>query len=151
KTYEFKPSAGKYYYDGHRKERHDNKLNYVCSPLLNIKDCPHCNKPLTKGVLSRVLGLQDQKNFNNLTFQYIVPLLSLISIICGGTEYDKRNLLLYDKLTTNNGGEYKIWEGYSNFRDLPDDLIAAIDKIRKKNFWFIPGYDSIYGKLQFSI
>ncbi|MFX1477981.1 MAG: endonuclease Q family protein [Promethearchaeota archaeon] len=55
KTYELKPSAGKYYYDGHRKERHNNKKNYFCSPKLNINKCPYCGKNLTKGVLSRTM------------------------------------------------------------------------------------------------
>lgn len=84
-----------------------------------------------------------------MNFQYIVPLLQVISIILGGTEYDKKNLLLYQELITKNGGEYDIWEGKSNFEGLPDELIDAIEKIRKGKFWFIPGYDAIYGKLQF--
>jgi uncharacterized protein (TIGR00375 family) len=153
KTYEFKPSAGKYYYDGHRKERHENKLDYCCSPKLKIKNCPYCNKPLTKGVLSRVYQLQDKKLITNnkSNFQYIVPLLSLISVILGGTEYDKENILLYYKIISNNVSEYNIWEGESNFKGLSEDLISAINNIRRGNFWFIPGFDSIYGKLHVNI
>ena len=151
KTYEFKPSAGKYYYDGHRKERHVNKLDYFCSPKLNVNTCPHCGKPLTKGVLSRVHKLYDQKYTEEISFQYVVPLLSLIAVILGGTEYDKKNLFVYDKLISNNGSEYNIWEGGSNFQGLSEDLISAIINVRKGNFWFVPGYDSNYGKLQINI
>ncbi len=36
-----------------------------------------------------------------------------------------------------------------NFRGVPEKIIDAIDKIRKKIFWFIPGHYAVYGKLQF--
>jgi len=149
KTYEFKPSQGKYYYDGHRPERHIDNTDYFCSPKLNINICPYCRKKLTKGVLSRVLELSDQINPFKLNFQYIVPLLHLISIVLGGSEYDRRNLSIYKKIVADNGGEYAIWEGKSNFDNIPENLIEAIDKIRKGKFWFIPGHDAVYGKLQF--
>ena len=118
---------------------------------LNIINCPYCDKKLTKGVLSRVLKLSDQKIPKTVNFQYIVPLLSLISVVLGGTEYDKKNLFVYDKLISNNGSEYNIWEGGSNFQGLSEDLISAIINVRKGNFWFVPGYDSNYGKLQINI
>lgn len=149
KTYEFKPSQGKYYYDGHRSERHNNKNDYFCSPKLKINTCPFCKKKLTKGVLSRVLKLSDQINPFKLNFQYIVPLLYLIALLQGGTEYSKENLSIYQKLILNNNGEYNIWEGKSNFRGVPEKIIDAIVKIRKGKFWFIPGHDAVYGKLQF--
>ena len=149
KTYEFKPSQGKYYYDGHRPERHSDNKDYFCSPKLNIDICPYCRKKLTKGVLSRVQELSDQINPFKLNFQYIVPLLQLVSIILGGSEYDRRNISIYQKLITDNGGEYAIWEGKSNFDDIPENLVEAIHKVRKGKFWFIPGHDAVYGKLQF--
>ncbi|MFX1301923.1 MAG: endonuclease Q family protein [Promethearchaeota archaeon] len=149
KTYEFKPSQGKYYYDGHRPERHNDNKDYFCSPKLNIDTCPHCKKKLTKGVLSRVQELSDQINPFKLNFQYIVPLLQLVSIILGGSEYDRRNISIYEKLIKDNGNEYAIWEGKSNFEGIPEKLVEAINKIRKGKFWFIPGHDAVYGKLQF--
>jgi uncharacterized protein (TIGR00375 family) len=149
KTYELKPSQGKYYYDGHKPERHFNKKDYFCSPKLNIENCPYCKKKLTKGVLSRVQELTDQTNPFKLNFQYIVPLLHLISIVLGGSEYDKKNLSIYQKMVSNNGDEYAIWEGKSNFDGIPENLIKAIEKVRSGKFWFIPGHDTVYGKLQF--
>jgi uncharacterized protein (TIGR00375 family) len=149
KTYEFKPSQGKYYYDGHRAERHIDNKDYFCSPKLNIDICPYCRKKITKGVLSRVQTLSDQTNPFKLNFQYIMPLLHLISIIMGGTEYSKRNLLLYKSIISNNGDEYAIWEGRSNFNNVPERLAEAVSKIRNGKYWFIPGHDSVYGKLQF--
>jgi uncharacterized protein (TIGR00375 family) len=150
KTFEFKPSAGKYYYDGHRKKRHENKLDYFCSPKLNVINCPYCGKKLTKGVLSRILKLGDQRIPKVVSFQYVVPLLSLISIVLGGTEYDKKNILAYESHISNNGNEYNIWEGKDNFEGISEDLISAISRIREGNFWFEPGYDASYGKFQFN-
>ncbi len=149
KTYEFKPSQGKYYYDGHRPERHFNNRDYYCSPKLNIDICPYCKKKLTKGVLARVQDLSDQISPFKLNFQYVVPMLHLISVILGGSEYDKTNLSLYQKLVENNNSEFAIWEGKSNFDDIPERLIEAIHKVRNGKFWFIPGHDAVYGKLQF--
>ena len=149
KTYEFKPSQGKYYYDGHRPERHFDNKDYFCSPKLNIDICPYCKKKLTKGVLSRVHELSDQVNPFKLNFQYIVPLLYLISSVLGGSEYNRRNLSLYQQLIANNKGEYSIWEGNCNFENIPENLVDAIHKVRKGKFWFIPGHDAVYGKLQF--
>ncbi len=149
KTYEFKPSQGKYYYNGHRPERHSENQDYFCSPKLNIDNCPYCRKKLTRGVLARVQELSDQKNPFKLNFQYIVPLLELISIVLGGSEYDRRNLSIYQKLVAQNCSEYAIWEGKSNFNNIPENLKEAIQKIRKSKFWFIPGHDAVYGKLQF--
>ncbi|MFX1377834.1 MAG: endonuclease Q family protein [Promethearchaeota archaeon] len=149
KSYEFKPSHGKYYYNGHRPERHFDNKDYYCSPKLNINICPYCKKQLTKGVLARVQDLRDQINPFKINFQYIVPLLHVISIVLGRSEYDKRNLSIYYKLIENNDNEYAIWEGKSNFDNIPENLIEAIRKIRKGKFWFIPGHDAVYGKLQF--
>ncbi len=104
---------------------------------------------MTKGVLSRVQKLSDQKSPFKLNFQYIVPLLYLITIVLGENEYSKYNLSIYQKLITNNDGEYNIWKGKSNFEGIPEELIDAIIKIRKGKFWFIPGHDAVYGKLQF--
>jgi len=149
KTYELKPSQGKYYYDGHRPERHFDNKDYYCSPKLNIDICPYCKKKLTKGVLARVQDLSDQINPFKLNFQYTVPILHLISNVLGGSEYDKRNLSIYQNLIENNNSEYAIWEGKSNFDYIPENLIEAIQKIRNGKFWFIPGHDAVYGKLQF--
>jgi PHP family Zn ribbon phosphoesterase len=73
----------------------------------------------------------------------------LISIVLGGSEYDRRNLAIYQSLITQNGSEYAIWEGQSNFNNISEKLIDAIHKIRKGKFWFIPGHDAVYGRLQF--
>jgi len=149
KTYEFKPSGGKYYYDGHRGERHDDGIDYFCSPKRNNIDCPYCGKRLTKGVLSRIYELKDQEGVNSDKFQYIIPLLQLIAIINKNSEYNRKNLEIYHKIVEKNQGEYNIWEGSSNFNSIPSNIIDAINKIRNGKYYYIPGHDNFYGRLCF--
>lgn len=150
KTYEFRPSAGKYYYDGHRIERHSNQKiqkEYYCSPKRGIVNCPYCEKKLTKGVLSRVYDLMDQDIKSQTNCQYIVPLYSLISTVRGKVNLNNENLSLYLKLIEANQCEYNIWEGSSIFEGIEQKIINAINKVRNGEFYFFPGYDGIYGKL----
>ena len=147
KTYEFMPAGGKYYYNGHRSERHSNKKGYFCSPNHKRISCPYCAKSLTKGVLSRVYDLKDQDPPHKADFQYIVPLYELLSLLNNKNIYDKEILDLYIELVHNNDGEYNIWEGSSNFDGVSLETIQAIEKIRKSNFYYIPGYDGVYGSL----
>ena len=148
KTYEFNPSEGKYYYDGHRSSRHSSTNSYFCSPKRNFINCPICGNTLTKGVLSRVYELEDSEMPINENFQYIIPLLHLISIIYGGSEYYNKNISIYRDIVKATNGEYNIWENNTDFYPIPNELREAIDKIKSGNYWFIPGYDGVYGKLQ---
>jgi len=148
KTYEFNPSEGKYYYDGHRSSRHSSTNSYFCSPKRNFINCPICGNTLTKGVLSRVYELEDSEMPINENFQYIIPLLHLISIIYGGSEYYNKNISIYRDIVKATNGEYNIWENNTDFYSIPNELREAIDKIKSGNYWFIPGYDGVYGKLQ---
>ncbi len=148
KTYEFNPSEGKYYYDGHRASRHCSNNSYFCSPKRKVIYCPVCGNTLTKGVLSRVYELKDSEIPIKEKFQYIVPLLHLISIVYGGSEYDNKNISLYRNIVEANNGEYNIWENNPDFHPISYELREAINKIKSGNYWFIPGYDGVYGKLQ---
>ena len=56
-TLEFYPEEGKYYHDGHRK------CGVCCTPTRTKElkgSCPECARPLTVGVLARVLELADR-------------------------------------------------------------------------------------------
>ena len=148
KTYEFNPSEGKYYYDGHRSSRHRSNDSYFCSPKRNVIYCPKCGNTLTKGVLSRVYDLKDSEMPIKENFQYIIPLLHLISIVYGGFEYDNKNVSLYRNIVEATKGEFNIWENNTDFYPISYELREAINKIKSGNYWFIPGYDGVYGKLQ---
>ena len=65
-TMEFFPEEGKYHLDGHR----------ACGVVLNPSEsrelgniCPRCGKPLTIGVLNRVMELADRKEPGNLPLE----------------------------------------------------------------------------------
>jgi len=148
KTYEFNPSEGKYYYDGHRSSRHRSNNSYFCSPKRNVIYCPVCGNALTKGVLSRVYELKDSDMPKSENFQYIIPLLHLISIVYGGSEYNNKNISLYREIVEATNGEYNIWENNTDFYPISYELREAINKIKSNNYWFIPGFDGVYGKLQ---
>ncbi|MBY9020553.1 MAG: hypothetical protein KGD67_05805, partial [Candidatus Lokiarchaeota archaeon] len=148
KTYEFNPSEGKYYYDGHRSSRHSSNNSYFCSPKRNIIYCPICGNTLTKGVLSKVYDLKDSEKPIYENFQYIVPLLHLISAVYGGSEYNNKNLSLYREIVEAANGEFNIWENSIDLYPISYELCEVINKIKSGNYWFIPGYDGIYGKLQ---
>ncbi len=149
KTYEFNPSEGKYYYDGHRSDRHSSGKDYFCSPKRNLINCPVCGKMLTKGVLSRVYELKDQEIPVIENFQYIIPLLHLIAIVYGGSEYSKYNVSLYRDVVNTYDGEFNIWNKESVFEEVPFELSNAIEKVKSGKYWFIPGHDGVYGELQF--
>ena len=147
KTYEFRPSAGKYYYDGHRTERHSVQKEYFCSPKRAMLNCPYCKRKLTKGVLSRVYDLKDQDIMVQENCQYIVPLYTLVSIVAGKYKVQKDILNLYLQLVEANQSEYNIWEGSSVFEGIDQEIINVINKARNGEFYFFPGYDGVYGKL----
>ncbi|MBY9010164.1 MAG: hypothetical protein KGD74_09900 [Candidatus Lokiarchaeota archaeon] len=148
KTYEFNPSEGKYYYDGHRSTRHSSSNSYFCSPKRKVIYCPICGNNLTKGVLSRVYELKNSEMPIDEKFQYIIPLLHLIAFVYGGSEYNKKNLCLYRNIVEATNGEFNIWENNTDFYPISCELSEAINKIKSGNYWFIPGYDGVYGKLQ---
>lgn len=148
KTYEFQPPEGKYFYDGHRPERHQNKREFSCHPNENVKICPICRKNITKGVLSRIYELKDQNSVLGKKVQYIIPLLHLFSILNGGTEYSKQNLSLYERIVISNGGEFNIWDGEIHLNNIPKKILNVIENIKAGKYTIIPGYDGIYGRLE---
>jgi len=101
--------------------------------------------------LSRVYELSNQDPPDNHRYQYIIPLLHLISVILGGTEYSPENISLYKTLVKNNEGEYKIWDGSSNLNGISDRLIDAIEIIRRGDYYFLPGHDGVYGELKLEV
>ncbi len=149
RTFEFKPQAGKYFFNGHNKKKHLNRLHYCCSPTCIESRCPYCNETLTKGVLSRIYELRDQFFDYRENYQYILPLLELICKINGGTVYDKNNIQDYIELLSKNRGEYNIWNKRSNIDGCSPNLIKSINLIKNNKFFFTPGYDGVYGQLKF--
>jgi len=150
KTYEFYPEEGKYHYDGHRK------CNVRFSPWESIKHrniCPVCRKPLTIGVLHRVIDLADRKMGemppNAIPFKYIVPLTLLLSKVLKKPETSIAVKEEYEKLLRYFGSEFAVFESEDKSirQATTKELADAIIKVKREDVKWLPGYDGVFGEL----
>lgn len=151
-TVEFYPEEGKYHLDGHRK------CGVCLSPEESLecgKRCPVCGKPLTLGVLYRVLELADRKyGFkpqNALPYKSLIPLETVISEVLGVGETSKRAQELYFKVLKQFGSELNILSNIS-INELDKQIsplfAEAISRVRTGNIILQGGYDGEYGKIK---
>ena len=150
-TIEVDPSYGKYHWDGHRK----------CGVCLSPEEakkfnniCPVCGKPLTLGVLHRVLDLADRplgyKPKNAIPFKRILPLQELISVYYKTEPTSKKVLQIYQKLIKHFGSEFSVLlEAEKNKMEkiIDEKLAELIIKNREGKIKIKPGYDGVYGKI----
>ena len=150
-TVEVDPSYGKYHWDGHRKCG-------VCLPPEEAKKfnnlCPVCGKPLTLGVLHRVLDLADRplgyKPKNAIPFKRILPLQELISVYYKTEPGSKKVLQIYQKLIKHFGSEFSVLlevEKKEMEKVIDEKLANLIIKNREGRIKIKPGYDGVYGKI----
>ena len=150
KTYEFYPEEGKYHYDGHR----DCKVCMDPWEAKKSKDmCPVCRKPITVGVLHRVMDLADRKYGEKpdgaVPFQHIVPLPTVIAKALGKSEVAKDVAIEYDRLIRGIGNEFKIYEsGAEKIRAVAEPRVAeAIAQVNSGKVGWNAGYDGVFGEL----
>jgi superfamily I DNA/RNA helicase/PHP family Zn ribbon phosphoesterase len=161
-TIEFFPQEGKYHYDGHRK----------CGIYLDPEAaasagglCPACGKPLTRGVMGRVLELADRpvsedaacppgsEKTNRRPYRSLIPLKELLGeILETGTASRKVNAA-YAGLIEKTGNELSL------LMDMPPETIEklscpglsgellgrAVARMRSGEVAITPGYDGEYG------
>jgi len=147
-TMEFFPEEGKYHLDGHRK------CGVVMEPgETRSRDgrCPVCGKPLTVGVLNRVLELADRdvprQPAAQPGFVSLVPLPELIGEIMGTGSKSKKVMALYARAVRALGPELTI------LRDVPEEemrkvhplLAEGVMRMRRGEVMRQPGYDGEYG------
>ncbi len=153
KTYEFYPQEGKYFWDGHRK------CNISLSPeeaekFNNI--CPVCKRPLTLGVMHRVISLADRpygfKPENAIPFQHIIPLPQIISRVLKASPSSKKVEEEYMRLIRYFGSEFDVFESSLDKLLLATtkDVAKAIHDVNKGNVYWKPGFDGVYGEFSFS-
>ncbi len=148
-TVEFFPEEGKYHFDGHR----------ACSVCQDPEDtlrrgdaCPVCGKPLTVGVLGRVLALADRAMPANPrpaeTFRRLIPLPELLGEAVGTGPGSKAVTALYARLVSAFGSEYAF------LLETPVEDIArgggtllaeAVRRMRAGIVETSPGYDGEFG------
>lgn len=150
-TLEFYPDEGKYHLDGHRA------CNVVLEPretraLGNI--CPVCGKPLTVGVLHRVLELADRAAVPPLPREPearpLIPLPELVSEILGVGTASRKTQERYAALLRHLGPELDILcqMPVERIRDHWEPLGEAVSRMRQGQVFREGGYDGHYGTVR---
>lgn len=150
-TVEFFPEEGKYHYDGHRL------CGVRFSPEESHKSanrCPKCGKPLTIGVMNRVVQLADRKDGfvpdNAIPFKSLVP---LDEIIADAKQIGKGSLAVekeYRGMIQRFGTEFNILTKVSQEeldRGAHPRIAEGIARVRAGRVKVEPGYDGEYGKV----
>lgn len=151
-TIEFFPQEGKYHLDGHR----------ACGLRASPEEagawggkCPHCGKPLTYGVMHRVLDLADRqagaKPPGAKPFESLIPLPEVLGQVLEVNPNSKKVKRLYFRVLENLGPELEILRRVP-LPDLAQEggplLAQGIDKMRRGQVHIAPGYDGLYGEIR---
>ncbi|QCC84307.1 DNA helicase [Desulfovibrio desulfuricans] len=147
-TMEFYPDEGKYHLDGHR----------ACNVVLEPKDslalgniCPVCGKPLTVGVLHRVLELADRDTPAQLLHEPevrpLIPLAEVVGEILGVGPSSRRVQERYSRLLRELGPELDILCRLpeADIRAHWEPLGEAVARMRRGQVYRQGGYDGEYG------
>lgn len=147
-TVEFFPEEGKYHLDGHRK----------CGVVLDPQEtkargglCPVCGKPLTLGVLSRVLDLADREHperpAGHPGYVSLVPLREIIGEILNQGPNTKKVHEMYYRTLTTLGSELTVLRHVplEDIRRIHPALAEAVSRVREGQVIRTPGYDGEYG------
>lgn len=151
-TVEFFPQEGKYHYDGHRK------CGICWDPVETEKHqtiCAVCGKPVTVGVMNRVMALSDREDIaarpNRAPFYSLTPLKEILSEIHGVGPNSKKVQQAYHSLVQKMGSEFNI------LLDLPVDeirnqsseiLAEAIRRLREREVYVTEGFDGEFGHIR---
>jgi len=163
-TVEFFPQEGKYHYDGHRS----------CGTCLGPEEaaqldgiCPVCGKPLTRGVMGRVLELADrpvdetspcpeEQSGNARPYYSLIPLKEILGELLETSGASKKAEAAYGALIEKAGSEFAL------LMDMPPEKIEtlscpgisgellskAICRMRRGEVSISPGYDGEYGVIR---
>lgn len=150
-TIEFFPEEGKYHLDGHR----------ACSVCLEPEEtrrlgglCPRCGRPITAGVLHRVLELADRTSPlyppDAPDFFCLVPLSEVLGEIVGAGSGSKGVMGLYARLVARFGSELGLllWSSLEDIREISPLLAEAVARIRTGKVFRQGGYDGEYGTVR---
>ncbi|MFO7962557.1 MAG: endonuclease Q family protein [Desulfobacterales bacterium] len=149
-TFEFYPEEGKYHYDGHRK----------CGVRLHPEEslrhngiCPVCGRPLTLGVLYRVMELADRDTADTGSvpfFHSIIPLPEILAEIYSVGPKTKKTAAGYDRALRKLGPEFDILHTIptADIQAAGIPLLdEAIERMRDNRLHVSPGYDGEFGKV----
>lgn len=168
-TVEMYPEEGKYHYDGHRKcgiTRHPGET------LEEGAECPVCGRPLTLGVLNRILSLRGENSEvapeskansgavpqeaspvcsrGRAPFVRLVPLFDIISAVRRKGPNTKGVQAEYHDVVAKLGSELRasLWAPEDELAtQVGEELGQAIMRNRRGELEIEPGYDGVYGKV----
>ena len=149
---EFFPEMGKYYGSGHRS----CKVYVTIEQLLQSDLCPVCHKPVTVGVAYRVDQLADRtveqaERFIRHRYR-IAPLQVIIADNLGFQTSSKKVQKIYQQMLEMLGNEFHILLNAS-LEDIAKhsnvSIAQSIYAIRVGNVSLTPGYDGVYGSINF--
>lgn len=150
-TVEFFPEEGKYHLDGHLDcgvvmDPHETKAKRGL--------CPVCGKPLTVGVLHRVMDLADRehpvKPQGAPGFVSLIPLNEVLGEIYGVGPTSKKVKGHMARLLSRLGPELHILSD-APLEDLSKDspiLAEAVSRMRQGKVFRQPGFDGQYGRIR---
>jgi DNA helicase-2/ATP-dependent DNA helicase PcrA len=150
-TLEFFPEEGKYHLDGHRK----CEVRLEPEETTKLKGlCPKCGKPVTEGVLGRVVELADQpmgrKPDNAPGFESLIPLTEILGEILNVGPKSKKVSTAYEKLLNDLGPELFI------LREAPLEDVSSVGgrllaeglgRMRQGKVRAEGGYDGEFGRI----
>ncbi|MEN8117397.1 MAG: UvrD-helicase domain-containing protein [Bacteroidota bacterium] len=151
-TIDMFPQEGKYHYDGHRK------CNVCWNPAETLKNnyiCPACKKPVTVGVMNRVIHLSDREDIqerpNRLPFRSIIPLKEIIAELNDVGVGSKKVEAEYNSVIKKLGTELDILieiplEDIA--KKTEETLAEAIRRMRNRETYIQEGYDGEYGVIK---
>ncbi|MDR0582900.1 MAG: UvrD-helicase domain-containing protein [Treponema sp.] len=170
-TIEFFPQEGKYHYDGHRS----------CGVFLTPEAaaaaggrCPACGKPLTRGVMGRVLELADLPVDESAPFsaetpfrgspcpqsrrpyRSLIPLKEILGELLETGPASKKVDAAYRPLVEKAGSEFALLLDAEageietlRVPGLSGELLAgAVGRMRSGKVSVKPGYDGLYGQIR---
>lgn len=151
-TVEFYPEEGKYHCDGHRK------CHCCMEPHQTIRQkglCPVCGKPVTVGVLHRVMELADRDSpvfpEHSPAVHSLIPLAEILGELLGVGVSSKKVTRAYGQLINKFGSEFNLLleVPVGDINTLGSPLLAeAIDRVRTGRVIRQPGYDGEFGRIR---
>ncbi|MDR1519761.1 MAG: endonuclease Q family protein [Planctomycetota bacterium] len=167
-TAEFDPAEGRYFLTGHRAglAGHGAAACWYspdCLPPGGL--CPVCGKPLTLGVLDRVLHLSKVQGGGRARQLGQTPprqegrtLAPLTEVLAAGlgtrSASGRKAAAFFDLVVKETGTEAELWDLspadiLARFTPLlPEKVVDALVQVRRGDFSFQPGYDGEYGRLR---
>ena len=147
-TVEFFPEEGKYHLDGHRAcgIRLDPRETFRMSNI-----CPVCGKPVTVGVLNRILSLADRNEPHqppgSPSYYSLIPLPEILSEILGTGSKTKKVRRLYTSLLQSHTSELNVLlqAPIAELKSVSPALGEAVRRMRSGEVHREPGFDGQFG------